>query len=105
VTLAIRETTDIATALGAGMDSGGLLIDESQLGPDFFDLRTGLAGEVLQKFTNYRVRLAIVVADALAYGGRFNELVREHRTHNAVRFFETEQLARQWLTYNPVVKC
>ena len=76
MTLAIRETTDIATALGAGMDSGGLLIDESQLGPDFFDLRTGLAGEVLQKFTNYRVRLAIVIADAQAYGGRFSELVR-----------------------------
>jgi hypothetical protein len=101
----IRGPADIAPALGAGMDGGGLLLDESQLGADFFDLRTGLAGEVLQKFTNYRVRLAIVVADALAYGGRFNELVREHRTHNAVRFFETEQLARQWLTYNPVVKC
>jgi hypothetical protein len=105
VSLAIRETTDIAAALGAGMDGGGLLLDESQLGADFFDLRTGLAGEVLQKFTNYRVRLAIVIADAQAYGGRFSELVREHRTHNAVRFFETEQRARQWLTYNPVVKC
>src|SRR6187549_3674319 len=54
----IREAADIPHALGAGMESGGLLIDESQLGPDFFDLRTGLAGEVLQKFTNYRVRLA-----------------------------------------------
>ena len=101
----IRDVTDIAGALGAAMEKGGLLLDERELGANFFDLRTGLAGEVLQKFTNYRVRLAIVVADGLAYGGRFNELVREHRTHNAVRFFETEQLARQWLTYNPVVKC
>ncbi len=105
MSLAIRETSDIAAALGAGMDSGGLLLDESQLGANFFDLRTGLAGKVLQKFTNYRVRLAIVIADAQAYGVRFSELVREHRTHNAVRFFETEQRARQWLTYNPVVKC
>lgn len=87
------------------MDSGGLLLDESQLGADFFDLRTGLAGEVLQKFTNYRVRLAIVVADARACGSRFSELVHEHRSHNAVRFFDDEQRARQWLTYNPVVKC
>ena len=101
----IRATADIAPALGAGMDRGGLLLDESQLGADFFDLRTGLAGEVLQKFTNYRVRLAIVIADAQAYGARFSELVREHRTHDAVRFFDTEQRARRWLTYNPVVKC
>lgn len=101
----IRRPADIANALSAGMSAGGLLLDESQLGADFFDLRSGLAGEVLQKFTNYRVRLAIVVVDAAAYGSRFSELVREHRTHNAVRFFSDARLARQWLTYNPVVKC
>lgn len=26
----------------------------------FFDLRTGLAGEVMQKFVNYRIRLVVV---------------------------------------------
>jgi PadR family transcriptional regulator AphA len=101
----IREPADIPAAIESGMESGGLLLDESQLGANFFDLHTGLAGEVLQKFTNYRVRLAIVVADAQAHGSRFSELVREHRSHAAVRFFDTEQRARQWLTYNPVVKC
>ena len=101
----IREPGDIATALNAGMDDGGLLLDESQLGEQFFDLSSGLAGEVLQKFTNYRVRLAIVIADANAYGARFSELVYEHRAHNAVRFFDSVQRARQWLTYNPIVKC
>jgi hypothetical protein len=96
---------DIAGALGASIERGGLLLDEMQLGAGFFDLRTGLAGEVLQKFTNYRARLAIVVADPAAYGSRFAELIYEHRTHAAVRFFGSEQLARQWLAYNPVVKC
>ncbi|MEZ4722230.1 MAG: DUF4180 domain-containing protein [Flavobacteriales bacterium] len=28
--------------------------------PDFFDLKTRLAGEVLQKASNYRIRLAII---------------------------------------------
>ena len=101
----IRDTADIATAPSAGMEAGGLLIDENQLGANFFDLRTGFAGEVLQKFTNYRVRLAIVIADVHAHGSRFGELVHEHRSHNAVRFFDTEQRARQWLTYDRVVKC
>jgi hypothetical protein len=101
----IDSPADIAAALSASIDQGGLLLDESQLGADFFELRTGLAGEVLQKFTNYRARLAIVIADASAYGSRFSELVYEHRSHNAVRFFEFEQLARRWLSYNPVVKC
>ena len=96
---------DIAAALGASIDAGGLILDESQLSAAFFDLRTGLAGEVLQKFTNYRARLAILVADDSAYGSRFGELIYEHRTHRSVRFFATEQLARQWLDYNPVAKC
>jgi hypothetical protein len=96
---------DIAGALGASVQAGGLLLDEKQLGAEFFDLRTGLAGEVLQKFTNYRARLAIVVADPSAYGSRFGELIHEHRSHASVRFFGTEQQARRWLDYNPIVKC
>jgi len=101
----LHEVADIAAALGAGMEAGGLLLDESQLGADFFDLRTGLAGEVLQKFTTYRVKLAVVVDDAAAHGSRFSELVYEHRNHACVRFFATEQLARRWLAYNPIVRC
>ncbi|RRB07394.1 DUF4180 domain-containing protein [Larkinella rosea] len=37
-----------------------ILIYEKNITPAFFDLRTGIAGEILQKFSNYRVRLAIV---------------------------------------------
>jgi len=101
----IRSAADIADALGASIDNGGLLLDETQLGAGFFDLRTGLAGEVLQRFTNYRARLAIVVADPAAYGSRLGELVHEHRTDAAVRFFAGQQQARRWLAYNPIVKC
>jgi PadR family transcriptional regulator AphA len=101
----IKSPGDIAVALGASMDAGGLLLDEKQLSAEFFDLRTGLAREVLQKFTNYRARLAIVVADPSAYGSRFGELIHEHRAHAAVRFFGDAQQARRWLAYNPVVKC
>jgi hypothetical protein len=99
------ETGDIAAALSASIEQGGLILDEKQVGPAFFDLRTGFAGEVLQRFTNYRARLAILVADPQAYGHRFSELVYEHRSHRHVRFVTTEQLARQWLAYNPIVKC
>jgi hypothetical protein len=37
-----------------------LVVHAHQLHPGFFDLSTRLAGEVLQKFTNYQVQLAIV---------------------------------------------
>jgi hypothetical protein len=102
---AIVSLSDVPNALSESIAAGGIVIDEQDLSPDFFDLRTGFAGEVLQKFTNYRARLAIVVADPAAYGSRFSELAHEHRTHKCVRFFASGQLARQWLAYNPIAKC
>ncbi len=103
--IAIRSSADIAGALGASIERGGLLLDETQFSAAFFDPGSGLADQVLQKFTNYRARLAIVVADPSAYGGAFGELVHEHRNHPAVRFFNSEQPARRWLAYNQIVKC
>jgi len=37
-----------------------IAVYEKNISPAFFDLKTGLAGEILQKFSNYRVRLAII---------------------------------------------
>jgi len=93
----IRSVDDISPALGVSLKQGGLVVTEADLCPEFFDLRTGLAGEALQKFVNYRARLAIVLPDCNAHGERFGELVYEHRGHALVRFFATEVDARRWL--------
>ncbi len=58
----IKSVEDALDLLGnlyyQGFDA--IVIREQNITPDFFDLKTGLAGEILQKFSNYRVRLAIV---------------------------------------------
>lgn len=41
-----------------------LMLYEKHLSTAFFDLKTGLAGEILQKYTNYRMRLVIIGAFA-----------------------------------------
>lgn len=41
-----------------GFDS--IVLYENNVTPDFFDLKNGIAGEILQKFSTYRVKLAIV---------------------------------------------
>jgi len=38
----------------------GIMLYEKNISPLFFDLRSGLAGEILQKFSNYRFKLAII---------------------------------------------
>lgn len=45
---------------------GGIILLKENLDERFFDLKTGLAGAVLQKFSNYRMKLAIV-GDFTAY--------------------------------------
>lgn len=37
-----------------------LLIHKANITEEFFDLKTKLAGEILQKYTNYQVKIAIV---------------------------------------------
>ena len=37
-----------------------IILHEKNITPDFFDLKNGLAGELLQKFSNYRIPLALV---------------------------------------------
>lgn len=93
----IRSLADIADAISRGLEQGALLLDESNLCEEFFDLRSGLAGELFQKSVNYQTPLAIVISDAKKHGDRFNELVHEHRRHPFVRFFPSEPEARAWL--------
>jgi hypothetical protein len=95
--ISIRSFDDISDALGACSGAEGLLLTEEELSSEFFDLRTGLAGELFQKFTNYRLRLAIVVADPGSHGERFGDLAHEHLSHNLIRFFRSIDAASRWL--------
>jgi len=95
--ITVHSLADIASALRGSLAPDGLVLTEEDLGPDFYDLKTGLAGELFQKVVNYRGRMAIVIRDARAYGDRFSELAYEHRRHPSVRFYEDRALALQRL--------
>ena len=41
-------------------DFDRIILYEKNITPLFFDLKTGIAGEILQKFSNFRMRLAII---------------------------------------------
>ncbi|HSO78409.1 MAG TPA: DUF4180 domain-containing protein [Bacteroidales bacterium] len=46
-------------AEAAYLGSEALIVRKEQLNEAFYDLKTGLAGDILQKFSNYRMKLAI----------------------------------------------
>lgn len=43
-----------------GNNASGMVIQKSNVSEDFFNLKTGLAGEILQKFSIYDIKLAII---------------------------------------------
>lgn len=94
--ISIATRDDVSEAVAAGLGRG-LIISEGNLSPDFFDLRTGLAGELIQKLVNYRVRTAIIVASPETHGEWLAELAYEHATHPTVRFVRSTDEAIEWM--------
>ena len=95
--VALRSAADIPGVIGAAWGLDGVLLREADLVPAFFDLRTGLLGELFQKCANDRLAVAFVVPDPAAHGERFTELAREHATRPQIRFFREEGVAWAWL--------
>lgn len=73
--------------------SSNLLLPKQTLCEAFFDLSTGIAGEILQKYTNYGARVA-VVGDFSGYSSRaLRDFIRESNRGNQVFFLPTAEQA------------
>ena len=77
--------------------SRALLLDRDALSAAFFDLSSGVAGELVQKLVNYGVRMAAVVPDLAVHSPRFQEFVREANKGGQFHFCATRQEAIDWL--------
>ncbi|PWK09603.1 DUF4180 domain-containing protein [Tumebacillus permanentifrigoris] len=70
-----------------------ILLNKSNLAEDFFELKTRLAGEILQKYTNYKVRLA-VVGDFDEYDSKsLQDFIYESNKGKQVFFLKDKQAA------------
>jgi PadR family transcriptional regulator AphA len=75
-----------------------VILQASNLAEDFFYLRTGLAGAVLLKFSNYHIRAAAILTPKLVSRGHFREVVMETNQGNQFRVFYDRELALKWLS-------
>lgn len=72
-----------------------LMLREGALTEDFMNLRTGLAGVVLQKFMNYHIKVSAVIESEIE--GRFKELIYELNKTNNFRVFDSNIDAENWI--------
>ena len=74
-----------------------VLVEAHALPPEFFALRSGFAGELLQKLANYGVCLAGVFPADTEYAERFREFLLEAKRGRAFRAFAERAEAEAWL--------
>jgi hypothetical protein len=75
-----------------------IIIHERNIAPDFFDLKTGVAGDVLQKFSNYSVRLAIIGEFTKYPGKSIRDFIYESNKGRLVNFLGTVAQAAKILS-------
>jgi len=85
----------IGECLGRGIDR--VLLYEANLTDGFFRLATGEAGEILQKFRNYGIKTAAVVAPERAERGKFREMALEENRGKDFHVFAGRAQAEEWL--------
>lgn len=79
-------------------DFDKLVLHAKNISPVFFDLKNGIAGEILQKFSNYRIQL-FIVGDFTIYSSKsFNDFMYESNKAKHINFVKTLEEALKSLS-------
>lgn len=96
------ESADDVVELFYGDADGAdwLAVPVARLDPAFFDLRSGLAGELVQKCANYRIGLAVVgdISGHVASSAALAAFVRESNRGGHIWFVSDEAELRRRLS-------
>ena len=74
----------------------GMIISADKISPRFFDLKTRLAGEILQKFSTFRMRLAVVGDFSTFTSESLKSFIYESNRGNLIHFSPTIADALAW---------
>jgi hypothetical protein len=74
-------------------DCRKFIIYEKNLSKEFFNLGSGVAGDILQKFSNYRLRLAVVGDFSIYKSKNLNDFFRESNKIGNILFVSSAEEA------------
>lgn len=91
-----RDALDLL-ALCSEHQAQGILASTSLFHDDFFRLKTGIAGAILQKLANYQVRLALVKQPEQKIKGKFMDFISESNHGSQFAVLDNREEAIRWL--------
>jgi len=90
-----RNILDIITAL-AENNTQFVLLDSETLSKNFLEPKKGLLGTLLQKFTMYHIKSAIVIRDMNSLKSEFRHSIAESSKHDVLKVFTNIADAEKW---------
>jgi hypothetical protein len=91
----LRDERDAVDLIGQACGHGAelVLLPAERVIPEFFTLSTRLAGEIVQRFVNYRLRLVIVgdISGYIAHSSALRDFVYETNRGSQVWFVTTAE--------------
>ena len=91
-----KDAVELAGLCGSN-GTNRVLLYADNLSEGFYDLKTTIAGNALQKLINYRIRAAAIIPEEKIGNGRFFEMVVESNRGNDFRVFQDREKAVDWL--------
>ena len=94
----VQSALDLMATVRYETGSDRIIIDKIAISEDFFDLKTRLAGEILQKFVNYRMKIAIT-GDFSVYSSKaLKDFIYESNNGRDIFFLPDEDQAIERLS-------
>jgi len=88
-----QDALDLISTIHYECNCDKMIIDKKSITVDFFDLKNGIAGEIMQKHINYNMPLAIV-GEFESYDSKsLRALIFESNKGNKIVFKSTEEEA------------
>lgn len=94
----VQSALDTMATVQYKIDAKHIIIHKSLISEDFFDLKTRLAGDILQKFINYKVKFAIVGDFSMYTSKSLKDFIYECNKGKDIFYLATEQQAIEKLS-------
>ena len=88
-----QDALDLMATIRHMYDCDKMVISKSAITESFFDLKTGIAGEILQKYTNYNMKIAVVGNYEIYTSKSLKDFIYESNKGRQVFFLADEKEA------------
>jgi len=89
----VQSALDLIATVGYDMGCDRIILNKTTICEEFFDLNSGLAGEILQKFITYCVKIAIIGDFSIYTSKSLKDFIYECNNGKDIFFFSNENQA------------